>query len=108
LIEAVHDVDQERRGTFRTGKIGLAEGLICPDGRHLCGEDYRNPSQTLLLHGELAHAEPKKLRYRLVRVAARITRNARRTRLRIATHWHWATDLVTAFTRLATLPRPAS
>jgi hypothetical protein len=74
----------------------------------LTGIDLLAWTQTLLLHGELARAEPKKLRYRLLHVAARITRSARRTRLRIATHWPWATDLVTAFTRLTALPRPAS
>jgi hypothetical protein len=46
------------------------------------------------------------LRYRLLHVAARITRSGRRTRLRIAENWPWATDLVNAFTRLAALPRP--
>jgi hypothetical protein len=64
--------------------------------------------QLLLLHGELAAAEPKKLRYRLLHVPARITRSARRTRLRIAEGWPWATDLVTAFARLAALPRPVT
>ena len=39
-------------------------------------------------------------------VAARLTRTARQTRLRIAETWPWATDLATAFTRLAALPRP--
>ena len=62
----------------------------------------------LLLDGELATAEPKRLRYRLLHVAARITRSARRTRLRIAAGWPWAAALVAAFTRLAALPRPAT
>jgi hypothetical protein len=39
---------------------------------------------TLLLDGEHALAEPKKLRYRLLHVAARVVRTARRTYLRIA------------------------
>ncbi|MGI5175165.1 transposase [Dactylosporangium sp. CA-152071] len=63
-------------------------------------------TQVLLLDGELAAAEPKKLRYRLLHVAARLTRTARQTRLRIAETWPWATDLTTAFTRLNGLPRP--
>src|SRR5256884_308594 len=63
-------------------------------------------TQHLLLDGELATAEPKKLHYRLLHVAARLTRTARQTRLRIAETWPWATDLATAFTRLAALPRP--
>lgn len=72
----------------------------------LTGIDLLAWTQHLLLDGELAAAEPKKLRYRLLHVAARITRSARRTRLRIAEDWPWTTDLVTAFGRLAALPQP--
>jgi len=61
----------------------------------------------LLLDGELATAEPKKLRYRLLHVAARLTRGGRRLRLRISATWPWRNELVTAFRRLAALPRPA-
>ncbi|MBV6703426.1 IS1380 family transposase [Kitasatospora aureofaciens] len=63
-------------------------------------------TQSLLLEGELAAAEPKKLRYRLLHAAARITRGARRLHLRIAATWPWRHDLATAFTRLQALPRP--
>jgi hypothetical protein len=72
----------------------------------LTGIDLLAWTQMLLLDGELATAEPKKLRYRLLHVAARLTRTARQTRLRIAETWPWATDLTTAFTRLNGLPRP--
>jgi len=74
----------------------------------LTGIDLLAWTQHLLLDGELAHAEPKKLRYRLLHIAARITRSARQTRLRIAETWPWATDLTAAFTRLAALPHPSS
>jgi hypothetical protein len=74
----------------------------------LTGIDLLAWMQMLLLEGELAAAEPKKLRYRLLHVAARITRSARQTRLRIAEGWPWAADLVAAFTTLAALPRPAT
>ncbi|MGN3955122.1 hypothetical protein ACGV4K_08465 [Streptomyces sp. WAC8370] len=40
--------------------------------------------------------------------AARIPRGGRRTWLRIAEHWPWARDLVTAFAHLAALHRPAT
>ncbi|MHB9863407.1 IS1380 family transposase [Streptomyces sp. YIM S03343] len=63
--------------------------------------------RVLLLDGELATAEPKKLRYRLLHVAARLTRGGRRLRLRISATWPWRHELATAFHRLATLPRPA-
>jgi glutaredoxin-related protein len=72
----------------------------------LCAIDLIAWTQHLLLDGALATAEPKKLRYRLLHVAARITRSARRTRLRIAEDWPWADQLATAFKRLAALPQP--
>jgi hypothetical protein len=65
-------------------------------------------TQTLLLHGDLARAEPKKLRYRLLHTAARITRGGRQLRLRIDRHWPWAGHLAAAFTRLARLPVPTT
>jgi hypothetical protein len=65
-------------------------------------------TRTLLLDGELADAEPKKLRYRLLHTAARITRGGRRLHLRIAATWPWRHDLATAFARLTALPRPAT
>ncbi|MFB7669642.1 IS1380 family transposase [Kitasatospora sp. NPDC056138] len=65
-------------------------------------------ARTLLLDGELATAEPKKLRYRLLHAAARITRGARRLRLRIAATWPWRHELTAAFSRLIALPRPAT
>ncbi|AXE76334.1 IS1380 family transposase [Streptomyces atratus] len=63
-------------------------------------------ARVLLLDGELAAAEPKKLRYRLLHVAARITHGGRRLRLRISATWPWRHELATAFHRLAALPRP--
>lgn len=65
-------------------------------------------AQVLLLDGELATAEPKKLRYRLRHAAARITGGGHRLHLRIATTWPWRHELTNAFARLASLPRPAT
>lgn len=64
-------------------------------------------TQQLLLDGELARAEPKTLRYRLLHVAARIVRGGRRVRVRIQRSSPWARELATAFTRLHALPVPA-
>jgi Transposase DDE domain group 1 len=64
-------------------------------------------TQTLLLSGELARAEPKRLRYRLLHVAARLAFHARAARLRLQADWPWATDLAAAFSRLNALPAPA-
>ena len=60
--------------------------------------------QALLLDGALAVGEPKTLRYRLLHVAARIVRHARRTILRLQASWPWAVALARAFTRLRALP----
>lgn len=72
----------------------------------LTGIDLLAWTQSLLLDGDLARAEPKKLRYRLLHVAARITRTARRIRLAIAADWPWTDALTSAFSTLAALPRP--
>jgi len=64
-------------------------------------------TQNLLLSGELAKAEPKTLRYRLLHVAARLTRGQRRLWLRIQRSWPWARALAAGFARLAALPGPA-
>ncbi|GGV05965.1 hypothetical protein GCM10010211_85840 [Streptomyces albospinus] len=58
-------------------------------------------TRILPLDGELAVAEPKKLRFRLLHVAARLTRGGRRLRLRISATWPWRNELATAFHRLA-------
>jgi hypothetical protein len=42
-----------------------------------------------MLEGELPTAEPKKLRYRFLHAAARITRGGRHLHLRIAATWRW-------------------
>jgi len=55
------------------------------------------------LDGELARAEPKTLRYRLLHTAARIVRRARRVILRLPEHWPWAPELAGAYRRLAAL-----
>ena len=73
----------------------------------LTGIDLLAWTQMLCCDGDLAAAEPKRLRYRLLHVPARITRSARQTRLRIAATWPWADALAAAFTRLAQLPQPA-
>lgn len=49
---------------------------------------------------ELARAEIATFRYRVLHVAARITRTARQTRLRIDATWRWAETIATAWHRL--------
>jgi hypothetical protein len=64
-------------------------------------------TQTLLLTGELATAEPKRLRYRLLHVAGRLAFHARTATLRLPAAWPWAGQLAAAFERLDALPAPA-
>jgi hypothetical protein len=57
-------------------------------------------TQKLTLEGELAAAEPKRLRYCLLHAAGRIARSGRRTRLRLQANWPWADELTSAFARM--------
>jgi hypothetical protein len=63
-------------------------------------------TQTTLLDADLDSAEPSKLRYRLLHVAARITRGQRRLFVRIDRAWPWRHQLAAAFARLHALPQP--
>jgi Transposase DDE domain group 1 len=69
----------------------------------LAAQDLLCWTRTLLLDGELAVAEPKTLRSRLLHVAARIVRHARRTILRLQRTWPWAAVLAGAFAWLPAL-----
>jgi len=77
----------------------------------LIAADLLALAQSMLLttEPELHRAESKTLRYRLLHVAARITRGQRKVFLRLAEHWPWALALALAlaFTRLRQIPLPA-
>jgi hypothetical protein len=60
-------------------------------------------TQSLVLEGELAKAEPKRLRYALLHTAGRLTTTSRRTTLALQREWPWATALADAFARLRSL-----
>jgi len=64
-------------------------------------------TQRLLLTGALAKAEPKRLRYQLLHIAARLAFHARTATLRLPASWPWAQELAAAFKRLKALPAPA-
>jgi hypothetical protein len=78
--------------------------LVCVE-LALTGTDLLAWTRVLLLDGGHRLAEPKKLRYRLLHVAAPIVRTTGRTCLRIAQRWPWAADLAAASQRLDSLPR---
>lgn len=60
----------------------------------------------LTLDDDLAKAEPKTLRYRLLHTAARITHGQRQLWLNIPPAWPWADTLATAFGRTQALAAP--
>jgi len=62
----------------------------------------------LCLEGALALAEPKRVRQRLLHVAGRIVRSARRTTLRLPRTWPWAEALAAAFARMRVLSAASS
>jgi hypothetical protein len=59
----------------------------------------------LALDGELAKAEPKTLRYRVLHAAARLVRGGRRRRLKIQATWPWADAISVAWQRIDALPQ---
>jgi len=61
-------------------------------------------TQALALNEELAKAEPKRLRYRLLHVAARLAFSGRRGKLHLPAAWPWTEALKAAFEKLETLP----
>jgi len=69
----------------------------------LCAADLVAWSKSLCLDGDLKRAEPKRLRYAFLHVAARVIHSARRVTLRIQNNWPWERELVNAFVRLRTI-----
>jgi len=56
----------------------------------LIAQDLLAWARPLCVDRELASAEPKRLRYRLLHQAGRVERSGRRTKLRLARSWPWA------------------
>ena len=117
----VADVEREHRGRarvedhIRNDKDTGLRNLPFRDFEHnrvwleivRLAHDLLAWTQRLLLTGELAKAEPKRLRYRLLHVAARLAFHARAGTLRLQRSWPWAGDLAAAFAKLKALPAPA-
>lgn len=70
----------------------------------LVAHDLLAWTRLLCLDGDLAAAEPKRLRYCLLHTAGIITRSARRSTLRLAANWPWAEQLANAFARVRAIP----
>jgi hypothetical protein len=70
----------------------------------LVAQDLLIWMKLVCLDGELATAEPKRLRQRLLHIAAKLVRHGRRTRLKLDRDWPWADTLAAAFKRMRTIP----
>jgi hypothetical protein len=69
----------------------------------LMAQDLIAFTQGLAITGDLAKAEPKRLRYSLLHVAGRLTSSGRTTTLRLQREWPWAQELADAFATLRSL-----
>jgi Transposase DDE domain group 1 len=114
-LEVRHRAHARVEDRIRCGKATGLRNLPCRDYAEnkvwlelsLTAADLLTWTQALCLSGDLARCEPAALRYRLLHVAARLTRTGRRWHLKIDQDWPWAADLATAFARLRAAPWPA-
>src|SRR5205823_14794943 len=110
-IDAAHRVHARVEDCIRTGKdtgIGKFPSHQLPLNRAwftaaLTAATLLTWLRLLALDGDLARAEPKTLRYRILHAAGRLTRSGRRRRLKISAAWPWAPVIVTAWDRITAL-----
>jgi hypothetical protein len=112
-IDAAHRIHARVEDVIRTGKdTGLGH---FPSRDYGLNKAWLDASMTacillawlklLALDGDLAKAEPKTLRYRVLHAAARLVRGGRRRWLKIAASWPWAEAITTAWQRISALPQ---
>jgi hypothetical protein len=104
-----HAVVEDRVRTLKSTGLGnLPFSAFAPNQAWLeaalVAHDLTVWTQLLLFDAEHAVCEPKRLRYRLLHVAGRLTRHARRLTLHLPADWPWAAAIAKAFKRLAALP----
>jgi hypothetical protein len=112
-IDAAHRVHARVEDGIRTGKdCGIGHFPSCDFKINSAWLAASLIAATLLawlkllaLDGDLARAEPKTLRYRVLHAAARLARGGRRRRLRISAAWPWAEAIATAWARISALPQ---
>jgi hypothetical protein len=113
-IDAAHRVHARVEDVIRTGKdTGPGHFPSHDYGLNKAWLDASMISCILLawlklpaLDGDLARAEPKTLRYRVLHAAARLVRGGRRRTLKIAATWPWAKEITTAWACVQAIPHP--
>ena len=112
-IDAAHRVHARVEDAIRTGKnAGLGHFPSFDFGVNtawltaaMTGQILLGWLKLLALDGDLARAEPKTLRYRVLHAAARMVRGGRRRRLKIQASWPWAEAITVAWERVSVLPQ---
>jgi Transposase DDE domain group 1 len=112
-IDAAHRVHARVEDAIRTGKdCGIGKYPSESLAMNKAWQAAALTAATLLawlrllaLDGDLARAEPKTLRYRILHAAARLARGGRQRRLKIQAGWPWAAGIVTAWDRISALPQ---
>jgi Transposase DDE domain group 1 len=112
-IDAAHRVHARVEDCIRTGKD-------CGIGRFPSHDFAMNSAwlavsfiaaallswlRLIALDGDLARAEPKTLRYRILHAAGKLIRGGRRRRLKIPATWPRAEAIATAWARITALPQ---
>ena len=114
FLEARHRPHARVEDNVRTGKhtgLGHPPSTSIEINRAWClaatiAADLLCWLRLLRLHGPLASAEPKTLRYPLLHTAAPIVRGQRKRKIRIPETWPWARQLAACLDTALTLPPP--
>ena len=104
-----HAIVEDRVRTLKsTGLSNLPFSAFAPNQAWLeaalCAHDLTVWTQELCFDGEHRVCEPKRLRYRLLHVAGKLTCHARQRTLHLPADWPWTAAIAKAFKRLAALP----